>query len=324
MCLKVVTIMVLVFLAALPVSARVNTAGSNINGSIRAAGRIRRYILHLPGGAGSKAQAKMPLLIVLHGGMENGSVIRKISRMDEFSDRYGFLVLYPDGTGRLKRKLLSWNAFDCCGLAMKKNVDDVSFISQLIDRISETYDIDQDRVYVCGYSNGAMLAFRLASELSNRIAAIASIGGSMSGKEKMPEQPVSVLMIHGSDDRHVPYDGGGGKWEKWGFPVNKKAVAYALDFWRKADSCSSEAAVEENDRIKVELFKGGRQGTLVKLVTLKNARHTWPGGRQSLLYTDKAFAGFDASQECWNFFRDHPRRQSDFSEESLPAASSQN
>lgn len=279
----------------------------DINGTLLVQDRKRLYRLHLPGHVGESK--KMPLVIVLHGGMENGVAIAKITGMSQKSDREGFIVAYPYGSGRLKRKFLMWNSIDCCGYAVQKNIDDVAFISALIEKLEHDYPVDKQRIFVCGYSNGAMLALRLGGELCDKLAAIGSIGGSMSGKEKSPGLPVSILMIHGTDDRHVPYKGGLGKWAKWGYPVNKESVAYALDFWKKADACLEKPLVSEDSDLKIETYSGGRGGSEVKLITMKGARHTWPGGKQSILYTDRAFDKISATEECWKFFSEHPKAE---------------
>lgn len=292
---------------ALGRSSRHDGRPGNFDSKLIVNGSKRIYRLHVP--AAPASGTSIPLVLVFHGGMENGAVISKITGMDKVADRENFIVAYPYGSGRLKRKLLMWNAFDCCGYAIAKNIDDVAFVSALIEKLAGQYKIDRNRVYACGYSNGAMFALRLASELSDKVAAVVSVGGSMSGKEKEPSSPVSVLMIHGTDDRHVPYNGGTGKWAKVGYPVNKEPVSYAVDFWRKADGCLLSPQVTEQKDLRIESYSGGKQGAEVKLITLKGARHTWPGGKQSLIYTDKPFNGINATQECWKFFSEHAKNQ---------------
>lgn len=299
-----VLLTLLLIVVAGPMPSAVARSRELLRDSLIVDGLKRRYILHIPK---SGLPALAPLVIVLHGGMENGAVIRKLSRMDEEADRSGFIVAYPYGTGKLKSKLLTWNSFDCCGYAMKEQVDDVKFMGALMDKLQSQYKIDANRIFICGYSNGAMLAYRVACELSDRIAAIASVGGSMSGKEKVPADPVSVLIIHGTADRHVPYNGGGGKWERFGYAVNRQAVSYAFEFWKKASDCREGPFLKESKDLKTESYRAHRKNIEVKLISLEGAGHAWPGGRRSLLYTDKPFSGMDASRECWRFFSEHPK-----------------
>lgn len=279
----------------------------DLSGSLEISGRKRLYDLHVP--ASCRGKKDLPLVLVFHGAMENGRVIRKLTGMDHEADANEFIVAYPYGSGRLRRKLLMWNAYDCCGLAIKRNIDDVAFVSALIDKLCNEFPVDRRKVFACGYSNGAMFCLRLAAELSDKIAAIGSVGGSMSGKEKTPGDPVSVLIIHGDDDRHVPYKGGTGKWARWGYPVNKQPVSFSVDFWKKANNCQSDAEIRDDENVKTEVFKGGTAGAELKVITMKGARHNWPGGKQSLLYTDKAFQGLDATRECWTFFAEHPKKE---------------
>jgi polyhydroxybutyrate depolymerase len=274
----------------------------NLTAALEVAGTKRLYKLHLPA-----SPQERPLVLVFHGGMQNGAVIRKITGMDAEADRENFTVVYPYGSGRLKKKFLMWNAYDCCGFPVEKKIDDVAFVSALIEELSACYKIDRTRVYACGFSNGAMFVYRLAAELSEKIAAVASVGGSMSGKEKAPAVPVSVLVIHGTADRHVPYEGGAGKWARVGYPVNKESVAYAVDFWKKADACNATAQVVDEKNFKMETYASGREGSEVRLITLKGIGHTWPGGRPSMLYMDRPVAVIDTTHECWQFFARHRR-----------------
>lgn len=268
--------------------------------------RKMRRIFHVYVPPDVKDKKDIPIVFVFHGAMENGEVIRRLTGMDEVAKKNGFIAVYPYGSGMFVRKYLWWNAIDCCGFASNKKVNDVEFVSAMIDKLGELYSIDSKRIYACGYSNGAMFCFRLACELSKKIAAVTCVGGAMSGKERDPEVPVSVQIIHGTDDRHVPYNGGTGKWARWGYPVNREPVSYAIKFWKKADQCSDEGKVSETEQLKTESY-AGKDGSEVKVITMKGVRHTWPSGKNSILYTDKSFNGLDASQECWNFFAEHAK-----------------
>ncbi len=272
-----------------------------------------RRIFHVYVPPELKDKKEIPLVFVFHGAMENGEVIRRLTGMDELAKKNGFIAVYPYGSGMFVRKYLWWNAIDCCGFASNNKVNDVEFVSAMIDKLSELYSIDKKRIFACGYSNGAMFCFRLACELSDKIAAVTCVGGAMSGKEREPKVPVSVQIIHGTDDRHVPYNGGTGKWARWGYPVNREPVSYAVKFWKKADECTDSSELNETESLKTEVFSGKNKSE-VKVITMKGVRHTWPSGKNSILYTDKAFNGLDASQECWNFFSTHPKASIDSKE----------
>jgi len=139
----------------------------------------RYYTLHVPPSYHGKRP--FPVVLNFHGGGGNPKTQRHISRMDASADRHGFIVVYPQGTNK-KNKLIkgyTWNAGGCCGWAQENKVDDVAFTEALLDSLQADFSIDKKRVYATGISNGAIMSFRLACEMSDRIAAIAPIAGPM-------------------------------------------------------------------------------------------------------------------------------------------------
>jgi polyhydroxybutyrate depolymerase len=147
---------------------------------------------------------RVPLVVVLHGGFGVADGAAKQTGFDAQAERGKFLVVYPQGI------LRSWNAGICCGPAMKNNVDDVRFITTLLDRLEADYRIDTRRVYATGISNGGMMAYRLACEAPDRFAAIAPVAATLTISGCRPPQPVSLLHIHGMEDGNVPFAGGVG------------------------------------------------------------------------------------------------------------------
>lgn len=264
----------------------------------------RRYHLYVPESV--KNSSKIPLVIVLHGGFEDWRRIRRNAGIDEKANEGGFIVAYPEATGIFK-PFLFWNAIGCCGKAVRRDIDDVGFISDLIDFLVLNRHVDPGRVYIAGYSNGAMLAYRLACEISPKIAAIACVGGAMSGKEKPPAMPVSVIIFHGSDDKQVPYKGGPGKWAKFGYPVNGKSVEYASRFWRDANGCGVIGRRMEDGPVHKELYSNGKNGSEVEVITISGAGHSWPGGKKSRIFSNSPYPDLNATDECWNFFSKHKR-----------------
>jgi polyhydroxybutyrate depolymerase len=206
------------------------------------ANKTRSYLVHVPRTAASTA---LPLVISLHGGGGNARQHRQGSGMDAAAERDGYVVTYPNGSGVLRDRLLTWNAGNCCSYAQEHNIDDVGFISALIDDLAQRAAIDTRRVYVVGHSNGGMMAHRLGAELPDKIAAIASVAGTHvpapRGKRAMP-----VLHIHSIDDPRALYRGGLGP----PFPLTNNRVMHQpvddmLSAWVKHDGCA--VTPEEKD-----------------------------------------------------------------------------
>jgi polyhydroxybutyrate depolymerase len=129
--------------------------------------------------------------------------------LNEKADEAGFLAVYPNGTG--EKRSLTWNGGNCCGYAVENQVDDVGFVRALLDDLEKVVTVDPSRVYATGISNGAIMAYRLASELSDRIAAVAPVAGPMGTATCSPRRPVSVMHFHGTDDQFAPCRRAGGR-----------------------------------------------------------------------------------------------------------------
>lgn len=269
-------------------------------------GRRRTYLLHLPPCYESKE--RLPAVIVLHGGGGNHRFASRMSSMSVKADKEGFVVAYPDGTGRLPNFLLTWNAGDCCGYALEKQVDDVGFISTLIDDLVAKLNVDPKRIYVTGISNGAMMAYQLACQLSSKIAAVAPVAGSMSGREPEPTDPISVIVFHGTNDHHVPYNGGTGKLARWGFPVNKQSVSYAISYWVRHDQCMTAPVFKHTGNCDSVVYTGGKRGAEVVLCTINGQGHAWPGGVKAWFGADEPVKDVKATDIIWDFFSRHPKQ----------------
>ena len=152
-----------------------------------------------------------PLLFVLHGFGGTAAMMSESSEIDQtFADRYDLhpVVVYPNGTGAEDGLPQSWNAGGCCPFSTFDLVDDVAFFDQLIDDLMARYDIDTERVWVVGHSNGGMMAYRLACELSSRVTAIGVAAGALMIDSCSPTRPVAALHVHGELDTVVPIAGG--------------------------------------------------------------------------------------------------------------------
>ena len=201
-------------------------------GQLTSGDRERTYRLFVPPAYDPRTPA--PLVFVLHGGGGSGEVVARQTRFDREAESGGFIAVYPDGVVGADGAR-NW-ADGRPGLCVERNgVDDVGFLTDLIDVVAAAYSVDPARVYATGISNGAFMSYRLACERAERIAAIAPVAGTLTVAPCAPSRPVSVLHIHGTADRYVPLAGGIGISRTPGFLL--MPVAEAIRFWREADGC---------------------------------------------------------------------------------------
>ncbi len=273
--------------------------------SLTHAGRTRTYTVHLPRGVG--AAHAFPLVIVLHGGGGNSENAARMSGFSALADQENFIVVYPDGTGRLGDVLLTWNAGNCCGYALDNNVDDVGFIRALIAQLQRDYPIDTRRVYATGMSNGGMMSYRLGCELSDHLAAIAPVAGALNVECK-PSTPISVIAFHGTADQHVLFDGGAPKIKADPHPREDQSVAYAMNFWAQHNRCEATPQREERGHVIHETYTNCANGVAVELYAITGEGHTWPGGQRGSALGDVPTRDISATNVMWEFFKAHPKK----------------
>ena len=276
-------------------------------------GRNRTYLVHVPPHA---SEAALPLILNFHGGGGEAEGQRDHSQMSPVANREGFIVAYPNGTGVFRNRLLTWNAGTCCGYAMKNRVDDVGFVLALIDDLATKTPIDRKRVYATGHSNGAMMAYRLAVDAGDRIAAIAPVAGAMVVTDFHPSRPMAIMHFHSVDDPRALYHGGLGP----PFPMTNNRVMHPdvetmLAQWRAFDRCPADAQIAPtisgkpgslDDGIAATKYTWGpcAAGTEVVLWKITGAGHTWPGGKQGIFpkLLGRGTTLIDANEEMWRFF----------------------
>jgi polyhydroxybutyrate depolymerase len=254
---------------------------------------------------------RVPLVLVLHGGGGNAANAENMTGFTAKARREGFIVVYPEGTGPLADKLLTWNAGHCCAYAMKHDVDDVGFIDALLDILLRRYPVDPARIYVTGMSNGAMMSHRLGRELPGRIAAIAPVVGTVFGDEPRPAKPVAALMINGMRDENVPYQGGapGGRGARsWDGTPTRPALDQAT-YWADANGCRPEPATADEAHWKLWRYACPASGQ-VTLYLLKDNGHAWPGGQPGSRRGDVPSNSLNATDVIWDFFSAQRRQLS--------------
>jgi polyhydroxybutyrate depolymerase len=296
----------------------------NYTDSILVKGMQRSYLVHLP--AAYNKSRLWPLVIVLHGGGSEAKTMDPMTDFNALADKQGFLVVYPDAYKHLiAGPGLSQHWNDGRGeagiRAQAENIDDVGFISSLIDHLSRDLNIDKRMVYATGISNGALMANRLGCELSDKIAAIAPVAGNIPEKTASalsPSRAVSVLIINGTQDPVMPFNGGDISFLsiKTGQVLS---VADTVKFWVSKNGCPTAPTTgqlphlnpEDNTSTIIERYTGCRDNAEVVLYRVNGGGHTWPGGSQymSEKLIGRTSSDFSATEIIWQFFKLHPMKQ---------------
>lgn len=270
-----------------------------------AGGLNRTYVVHVP--TGYDPTTPMPVVLALHGATMNGPMMAWFSGLNRKADDAGFIAVYPNGTG--KHSSFTWNGGNYGGSATKNNVDDVAFINALLDDLMRAYPVDAQRVYATGMSNGAIMAYRIAAELSQRVAAIAPVAGTIAIEECKPKRPVSILHIHGTSDEYIPFMGGRG--ERSVFGTNYRSVEDSIRTWVKLNECDENPQIdvlsEGGDGSKVirRAYGRGRDGAEVALVVIEGGGHTWPGMKSPAKSLGRSAMNISANDLIWEFFQKH-------------------
>lgn len=264
-----------------------------INGSIVHDGLQREYILYVP--ENYTGDFPVPLVLNFHGYGSNASEQMWYGDFRSIADSAGFLLIHPQGT--LFNGVTHWNVG---GWTIGSTVDDIGFTEALIDSLATSYNIDASRVFSTGMSNGGFMSFLLACQLSERIAAIASVTGSMTHETYInsnPQHPFPILQFHGTADEIVPYYGA-----TW-----TKSIDDVLQYWVGYNNCNATPEtvmlpdLDPDDGSTVEhlVYNNGNNGVTVEHYKITGGGHTWPGSAINLPGTNY---DIDASIEIWNFF----------------------
>jgi len=272
----------------------------HMNGQTNVDGRARTYILNLP--PDYYDTSNLTLVVVLHGFGGSASQAEADYGVTDKANAEGFIVVYPDGVlSNGPFHLRSWNTGTCCPVAQTENVDDVHFISVLIDQMIANYKVNPKKVYVAGMSNGAMMAYTLACDLSNKIAAITSVSGTlMVSSPCQPSRAVPILHIHSAIDTHVPFEGGIGMANHYFTPVDS-----TMSVWSALDSCNAPPQVTENAGYSLTEWKDYTGKVAIDLYLTQDGGHSWPGGLKPRDKADPPSSAVNATDLLWNFFQQY-------------------
>ena len=287
---RIIGVVIIIFFSQSILCAQSQTGSFDFDGD------QRNYMVYLPDNYTDTFN--FPLVIYLHSYGWNAQQGMNYTLLNQVADTSGFIVVSPGA-------ITNWNS----GVGdnprwQTPNVNDVGFISALIDTVSSLYGINPERIYACGYSNGGFMSYKLACQLSDRIAAIASVGGVISTNTLAncnPARSMPVLQIHGTEDSWVPISGTTG----W------NSVDETLNFWTGFNNCVQVDTtilqdVDPTDSCTVEKISYTNCANNINVIYYKviNGGHTWPGAGPAGYPAGNTNQDFNASVEIWNFFKD--------------------
>lgn len=230
-------------------------------------GETRRSLLLTPADA---TDEPLPLLVYLHALRSTPQRAVDQADLDELASSAGVAIAIPYGTSQ------SWNGGVCCGAAVRQDRDDVAFVEALVGSVDEMIDIELSRVFAAGFSNGAVLSSRLACEGSEFIVAVGIVGGTDWGGDCNPSEPVSVFIMHGTDDRTFTID----------------AAETLADDWRERLSCGETREEPLGDAATAQIAEDCESGTAVSFIAVDGGTHRW-------------FSEPDATSALWAFLSAH-------------------
>jgi polyhydroxybutyrate depolymerase len=289
--------------------------GQVLNRTLQHDGRTRSYTLYIP--PTYTGEEPWPLVLNLHFFTGNGSAQMSLSGMNAVANSGRFLVGYPNATVNPQVALSQWNE----GTMFPNGPNDVGFIGALIDQLKSDYRINPSRIYAAGNSNGGMMAYYLGSQLSHRLAAIASVAGTDPANPTAP-RPLPVLHMHGTVDPSVPFAGGISDAPP---PLNTfrhPAVTDVIDAWRDSNNCVGEPSITQlpnlntQDGSTVDLIRyedcgcyptssGDELPAEILFYRINGGGHTWPGGGAHPPHLGTVNRDINASEEIWKFFSRH-------------------
>ena len=275
----------------------------NITRVMQSAQETRSFIVHFP--ATYQQGDQLPLVISLHGRSTDNKTQMSYTGMNQVADKHNFIVVYPQGLEVMIQGSMTtqWNVSDPNG------TKDVAFMTNLIDLMHQDYNIDLERVYATGFSNGALMSFRLACELSDKIAAIAPVGGNLPLAQKnncILSHPVPILYIHGTEDTYVPIEG------IPSFTISSEAtIEYFVNLYQCKETPEETQIPDHNKEdqstAKYFVYVDCNEGSEVQYYEMEGAGHTWPDALEAeqLGATNRDFNG---SQVIWEFLSrfEHP------------------
>jgi len=268
-------------------------------------GRTRRYRIYVPSAIPSGTS--VPLVIALHGGLGTSSQFEANSGLNGFAESNRFIAVYPDGVGNQPdgSGYQTWNGGYCCGPAATQSIDDITFIRNVVTDLRNSLPVNSSRVYALGHSNGGILSYRIACELSDVVAAIGVQAGSNVVPDCRPALPVSVFHLHGTSDTNMPISGGKGSGLSTTVFVSARSAVDAMTTVNGCNVASPRSLVASNSDVTALSWTNCKSNSEVRFVTVKNATHAWMGhaaqSAGSASYVGEPYPNLDATRAILSF-----------------------
>jgi polyhydroxybutyrate depolymerase len=240
--------------------------------------------VHVP--ASYNPQQRTPVVFDIHGRTGSATGEMSLTKSIAKSNAEGFIAIYPESGV----SPTAWNSGTCCDPASSSGIDDTGFFRKLLDEAESRLCVDTKRVYMMGMSNGGYQSFRMACELSDRVAAIGPVTGLLLFSGCAPSQPVPVMMFNGTSDALSQY----------------QYVGHGVNFWKQKNGCTTMSTTYQNGDVTCVTHGGCTAGADVVLCTVQNGGHQWPGG-DTLPFLGNNTTDIIATDALWDFFVAHPR-----------------
>lgn len=284
---------------------QISNSGSEKTFSVEIDGESREYILHIP--PTYSAENQTPLVLFYHGGGGDMNQAKSYLMQDK-ADKEGFAVAFLNGASRFpNNKLASWNAGNCCAYARDSESDDVSFTKAVIADIKEHMTIDPARIYATGMSNGGMMSYRLACEMSDTFAAVAAVAGTDNTATCDPSRSIPILHIHAQNDTHVLYNGGAGAEafaNKDELVTQFISVPDTIDKWLAYNDMAVAKPVRTLEVPGAYCDTYGTGTTTIRLCVTEEGEHSWPGGTSGGSRDKNPSQAINANDVIWDFFKE--------------------
>lgn len=267
-------------------------------------GASRGYTVYVPK---SYKGVAVPMVMFFHGGLGNMDTASRWYGWEEKAEKEGFIAVFINGASKWPSgKFATWNAGNCCAYSRDNNINDVGVVKATISALESKYNINKQKIFATGFSNGGMFSYRLACDMTSTFRAIGAVSGTDNYDSCNPSKPISIIHIHALDDDHVLYNGGAGEaaFSDLGKVTSFTSVSANISKWLVRNSITSAPVKEviSNGTGAICDLYSSTSGIQVRLCTTNTGGHSWPGGKTSERSKATPSTAINATDVIWAFF----------------------